>query len=513
MRMRLVFVAAALCGVLREWSVLPAKALGDTEARNCAIVVAGSVSGASNVTNVCGIPPELLRAIVEELTKSNKVLQDLAEERLQAVQRIQQALELTNGQISAAFALLGEKHVPPEQLATRLVKIAQTFKDRQSTDQGDQNRCMGSGTIVCDGVDPRAMKTLNELLDQKDLELGKKIQEANDWARRYRTLETQLAELGASSELAREAGAALSRGEIVAAGTLLDQLITRQKAQLERQQAQLAKSYASRAQVFNLQLNYQSAWEYYLKALRYQPDDPALLNEAGLLAYEWEKYDDAEPLFKRAVVSSEKSLGSDSPDLANSLNNLAGLYQKTGRYTDAEPLYKRAIALGDKTLGPEHPTQAIRLNNLGSLYRILRRYDDAEKLYLRAIAIGETLGPEHPDQAVRLNNLGELYLGAGRFAEAEAPLRRAIEIDKSLGPDNVDLVNPLNNLGQLCWATYRYAEAEALYRRAIAVGEKAQSGKPIGLAKTRRNYADLLDKLGRTGEAAKLRALAAAAPQ
>ena len=39
-------------------------------------------------------------------------------------------------------------------------------------------------------------------------------------------------------------------------------------------------------------------------------------------------------------------LGPDHPDVAHSLNNLAGLYQKTGRYAEAEPLYKAVP--GDK---------------------------------------------------------------------------------------------------------------------------------------------------------------------
>ena len=38
-----------------------------------------------------------------------------------------------------------------------------------------------------------------------------------------------------------------------------------------------------------------------------------------------------------------------------SLNNLAGLYERQGRYEQAEPLYKRALVIVEKVLGPEHP--------------------------------------------------------------------------------------------------------------------------------------------------------------
>ena len=38
-----------------------------------------------------------------------------------------------------------------------------------------------------------------------------------------------------------------------------------------------------------------------------------------------------------------------------------------GKYDEAEPLCKRALAIDEKALGAEHPRVAARLNNLGSL--------------------------------------------------------------------------------------------------------------------------------------------------
>ena len=68
----------------------------------------------------------------------------------------------------------------------------------------------------------------------------------------------------------------------------------------------------------------------------------------------------------------EKALGSDHPDVAKSLNNLAELYRYQGRYAEAEPLYKRSLAIREKALGPDHPDVAISLNNLASLYDLNR---------------------------------------------------------------------------------------------------------------------------------------------
>ena len=90
-------------------------------------------------------------------------------------------------------------------------------------------------------------------------------------------------------------------------------------------------------------------------------------------------------------------MGPDHPDVAPSLNNLAGLYEAQGRYAEAEPLYKRALAINEKALGPDHPDVAASLNNLANLYQAQGRYAEAEPLYKRALAIQEkALGPTTP---------------------------------------------------------------------------------------------------------------------
>ncbi|MCL5669278.1 MAG: tetratricopeptide repeat protein, partial [Gammaproteobacteria bacterium] len=57
------------------------------------------------------------------------------------------------------------------------------------------------------------------------------------------------------------------------------------------------------------------------------------------------QYAQAEPLYKRSLAITEKALGPDHPDVATSLENMAGLYRKTGRDKAAEALEKRAVAI------------------------------------------------------------------------------------------------------------------------------------------------------------------------
>ena len=88
-----------------------------------------------------------------------------------------------------------------------------------------------------------------------------------------------------------------------------------------------------------------------------------------------------------SVSISEAVEEVDHPDMATSLNNLAMLYNKQGKYDEAEPLYQRALAINEKVLGPDHPDTATSLNNLAALYNNQGKYDEAEPLYQRALAI------------------------------------------------------------------------------------------------------------------------------
>jgi hypothetical protein len=57
-----------------------------------------------------------------------------------------------------------------------------------------------------------------------------------------------------------------------------------------------------------------------------------------------QRYADAEPLFRRALSIREQAVGSDHPETATLVNNLAALYQDEGRSGDALSLVEHMIA-------------------------------------------------------------------------------------------------------------------------------------------------------------------------
>jgi len=79
------------------------------------------------------------------------------------------------------------------------------------------------------------------------------------------------------------------------------------------------------------------------------------LNEQFVILYQEGRYSEAAEVAEEALAVAEKTLGPDHPDVAASLNNLAGIYQAQGKYAEAEPLNKRALEIQEKVLGPVHP--------------------------------------------------------------------------------------------------------------------------------------------------------------
>jgi predicted Zn-dependent peptidase len=101
----------------------------------------------------------------------------------------------------------------------------------------------GNVTIICQGVSPKALERLNELLDKKDLELQAKIQEAETWAKKYRELQERLTKEGQDDVLARTAKELLDEGKLEEAGAILDRLLASGEQRVE----QVAADHFNRA--------------------------------------------------------------------------------------------------------------------------------------------------------------------------------------------------------------------------------------------------------------------------
>jgi hypothetical protein len=76
---------------------------------------------------------------------------------------------------------------------------------------------------------------------------------------------------------------------------------------------------------------------------------------------------------KRALAIDEASFGSEHPEVARDLNNLAQLLQATNRLAEAEPLMRRNVQIKIALLqqGFQHPNLEAAFSNYRSLLQDL----------------------------------------------------------------------------------------------------------------------------------------------
>ena len=81
---------------------------------------------AKDTTINIGIPPEEVAALVKQNA-------DLSETQKKLIAELEQKLALNQQQVLAALTILGEANIAPEQLGSKLVEVAERFKDLRAT--------------------------------------------------------------------------------------------------------------------------------------------------------------------------------------------------------------------------------------------------------------------------------------------------------------------------------------------------------------------------------------------
>jgi tetratricopeptide (TPR) repeat protein len=199
-----------------------------------------------------------------------------------------------------------------------------------------------------------------------------------------------------------------------------------------------------------------------------------LLYRTGCYLHEHTEYQQAEPIYQRALAIYEEVLGPIHLDTATCLNAFASLHHTQGNYDLAESLYRRVLAIREQVLGLSHLDTAASLAGLASLYSTEGKYFLAEPLYQKALMVYEQVGgPQHSDTANTLSSLGSLYIVAGKYSLAEPFCQQSLEIREQVsGSRHLDTAISCTNRAWLYYAEGKYDEAEPLYLRALSIYEQ-----------------------------------------
>ncbi len=168
-----------------------------------------------------------------------------------------------------------------------------------------------------------------------------------------------------------------------------------------------------------------------------------------------------------ADLHAAEQKGSDDLALADALYRLGILRRQQGKYDEAEQLYRRALVIREREHGPNDLEVAATLNNLAAVEALQGKYDEARPLLQRALDIRRAvLGGDNVLTAESLNNLALLYAAQGNAAAAEPLYQQALAVlDKAKAGNDPQLERVLDNYAALLHDTGREEEAARLETR------------------------------------------------
>jgi len=203
-------------------------------------------------------------------------------------------------------------------------------------------------------------------------------------------------------------------------------------------------------------------------------------------------------LIEVALLSLERTKGSNDRSIANALLNLGNCLAAEGRYEEAQAILERALA----ATKPDPESTAKALSSIGSLLKAQERFAEAEQALNKALSTAEGLENGDNARAGVLADLASVCARQLRQDEAAEYYRQALTILESLrGPEHPVLTPILNNLAIVEARLDNYDQAAKYYRRAIVIEEQAFGPKHPEIASMLNNLAALYLKEGRIDDA------------
>jgi tetratricopeptide (TPR) repeat protein len=202
---------------------------------------------------------------------------------------------------------------------------------------------------------------------------------------------------------------------------------------------------------------------------------------------------DTAQLCREILELQQRHLGPDHPDVAATLDRLAGALQRMLRWDEALAVARRALELRRRVQGDQHPLTGEAWSRLALMHDRLHHTSEAIESSRRAHAIFEaSLGAGHPKTLAALHRVGSELLQTGRLREAEPIHRRVLAgYREGLGEEHPSTLRVLRHLQKLLVADSRLGEARAIGAQMRHICERIV-GRPDADLETLNDYADYL---------------------
>ena len=226
----------------------------------------------------------------------------------------------------------------------------------------------------------------------------------------------------------------------------------------------------------------------------------ATINNLAILVDDAHK---AITLYERALTIYREQLGADSREAITTMSNLADKHIAIGNYEAARTLLKEALPKSEKLFGPDDAQVSACLTNLGIVFKYTDDLARAESLFQRALQIRQkTLGADHPLTGQSVRNLATVYAALGDDVRAKAAFDQAVAIyEKALGPEHPETADVLIVVGTFYSNKKDFPKAEALLQRGLRACEKAYGPQHSQTASALMSMAGLYKDMGEPAKA------------
>jgi len=163
-------------------------------------------------------------------------------------------------------------------------------------------------------------------------------------------------------------------------------------------------------------------------------------------------YDLAEQTFNRLIRAAQKKNGPDGIEVGIYLRRLAEIKMQRRDFAGAIPLFHRVVFIQATNLGPYSPDLLQTLNWLAQLYQGQGNLDAAIVMMRRMIEVhSAAYGDRNLHSAPVWHSLGLLHHHKGDLLSAADAFRHTLSLLESQSePDQPELALCLSNLGKQC---------------------------------------------------------------
>ena len=248
---------------------------------------------------------------------------------------------------------------------------------------------------------------------------------------------------------------------------------------------------------------------------RFAPGSPELadsLDQMAWLRFVASDYPAAEALYREALELRTRLEGRDSPGVARTFNLLGTVLGEALQSTDVErsreleAMHNEALRIFEQTDGPRSQGAADSLFRLAKVLKDRGDHTLAEEMARRSVQINTaSRGADDPETATSLRLLALIQVDGSRFDEARASLDRALAVQRrSLPEGHPDFLLTLNDLAVVSQRTGDLARAEDLFREALDSYLRLYGEHHAHTAVVMGNVANVVFVRGRFEEAAAL---------